>query len=123
MEVSPAANPPVCKILDFKKLRFQKRRQQQKAKSKSKRSEVKELRFGPYIGEHDLDIRIQRAREVIKDNDKVKITIHFKGRAHTHPELGYEKIKRVVAELSDIARVEVEPKRKGSFLSTVLMPR
>ena len=123
VEVAPSAKPPVCKIVDFKKLRFEKRRQLQKAKRKSKRSELKEFRFGPTIGQHDLDIRIQRAREFLENNDKVKITIQFKGREMAHPELGFDKIKQVTSELADVARVESEPIRKGYFLSIVLLPK
>lgn len=123
IEVAPQTDPPVVRILDFKKYQFEKKQQEKKSKKKTTTLEVKELRFGPNIGPNDLQIRIERAREFLGEGDKVKITIQFKGRQISHPEIGFDKIKKIVQALSDVARVEREPERKGRFIHTVLGPK
>ncbi len=123
VEVASKATPPVVRILDFKKYKFIKKRQQQTSKKKTKTLGIKELRFGPNIGPNDLQIRIGRAREFLDEGNKVKITVQFRGRQVTHPEIGFDKIRKMVQALSDVAQVEQEPKRKGKFIHTILGPR
>lgn len=121
VEVAPQAQPPVVRVLDFKKYQFE--RKQQGKKGKAKAAGTKELRFGPSIGPNDLQIRIDRAREFLSGGDKVKLTVQFKGREQSHPEIGFEKIEKMIKTLSDAAQVEQTPVRKGRFIHAVLGPK
>lgn len=121
VEVAPCARPPVVRILDFKKYQFERKRQGRKGKAKV--TGTKELRFGPSIGPNDLQIRAARAKEFLSEGNKVKLTVQFKGREISHPEIGFEKIKEVIKLLSDSAKVEQEPIRKGRFINAVLGPK
>lgn len=120
VEVSAEAKPPVARILDFKKYRFAKKRQESASKRKTKTTGTKELRFGPSIGPNDLQTRIERAREFLEEGNKVKLTVQFKGRAVTHPEIGFEKINGMIKALSDVSKVEQMPKKEGKFIYAML---
>jgi translation initiation factor IF-3 len=122
VEVAAKAKPPVARILDFKKYRFE-RKQQKKTGQKRGKVETKQLRFGPSIGPHDLQTRIDRAKEFLNDGDRVKLTIQFRGREASHPELGFEKINQTIKALADVGEVESKPKRKGRFIHAMLRPR
>lgn len=121
VEVASKVRPPVVRILDFKKYQFE--RKQQGKKGKAKAAGTKELRFGPNIGPNDLQIRAERAKKFLSEGNKVKLTVQFKGREISHPEIGFEKIKAVIKLLSDSAQVEQAPVRKGRFIHTVLGPK
>lgn len=123
VEVADKARPPVVRILDFKKYQFEKKLKQRGAKKKTKTSETKEFRFGPNIGPNDLRIRIERAREFLEMGDKVKLTVQFKGRENSHPEIGFEKVNEVIRALGEASTVAHGPERKGRFIYTVLGPR
>ena len=123
VEVAADAKPPVVRILDFKKYKFAKKRQQSASKKKTKTTGTKELRFKPSIGPNDLQIRIDRAREFLSEGNKVKLTIQFRGRQVTHPEIGFEKINGMIKALADAAKVEQPPKKKGKFIHATLGPR
>lgn len=124
VEISPKAVPPVAKILDFKKFLYEEKKKSSAATAKSKQVEVKEFKFGPNIGENDLTIRIGRARGFLAGRDKVKFAVTFKGREAAFPQIGWDKINRVVSELSDIAKPEEPPKMAHSkLLFVVMMPR
>ena len=123
VEVAAKAKPPVVRILDFKKYKFTKKRQQSESKKKTKTTETKEFRFGPGIGPNDLQNRIGRAREFLTEGNKVKLTVQFRGRQITHPEIGFDKINAMIKALSDVSKVEQEPKRKGKFIHAVLGPK
>ncbi|MBD3366398.1 translation initiation factor IF-3 [candidate division WWE3 bacterium] len=119
--VAEKANPPVAKILDFNKFLYEENKKAQQAKAGSKKSELKEFRFGPTIEEGDLQTRIRRTRDFLKDGDRVKITIYMRGREMMHPQNAFEKIEKMREELDDIARVEKEPKKKGNLISTTFV--
>lgn len=123
VEVAPMAKPPVVKIVDFQKYLFAKKRRGAKSKAKTQTSETKELRFGPNIGPKDLNDRISRAKEFLEAGNKIKLTIHFKGRQITHPEVGMEKLNKAVKELTNYCVVEQEIKKDGRFLYTILKPK
>lgn len=123
VEVASKANPPVVRIIDFKKYQFQKRVQERKSKKTTKAAETKELRFGPNIGPKDLEDRVERAKEFLEEGNKIKITIQFKGRQITHPEIGIEKIKKLIKALAEVAEVEQETKKDGRFIYTILKPK
>jgi translation initiation factor IF-3 len=122
VEVAPGARPPVVRILDFKKYRFEKK-QKKKTGQKKGKVETKELRFRPNIGSHDLQTRIDRAREFLNDGDHVKLTVQFRGREASHPELGFEKMNQTIKALADAGEIESEPKRKGRFIYATLGPK
>lgn len=123
VEVAPQADPPVVRIIDFKKYEFQKKIQERKSKKAGKTTETKEFRFGPNIGPKDLADRVERAKDFLEEGNKIKITVQFKGRQIAHPEIGMEKIKKLVKALAEVAKVEQEIKREGRFIYTILKPK
>jgi len=119
--VAPSAKPPVAKILNYKKWLFQKEKQRKEGK-KEKRSELKELRIGPNIGDHDLERRVSRAEEFLKAGDKVKLSVFFRGRQRAHPEVGLEKINRVIGLLKEVGKPEKDPARSARGYEVILVP-
>ncbi len=122
VELAPEAQPPVCKLIDFKKFKYQEDKKQRAGQKKSKGSEIKEIRFTPFIAKNDFEIRLKRAREFLSEGDKVRITVKFVGRQLTKKQFGYELLNKVRENLKDLAAVEVEPKWQGKLLMTVLKP-
>ncbi len=108
------AKPPVAKILDFSKFLYEERKKNSASKAKSKKSELKEFRFGPSIGEGDLNQRIERSRNFLKDGHRVRLTVRMRGREQVFPERAFEKIEIVQKALEDIAKIETKPKRLGN---------
>jgi translation initiation factor IF-3 len=121
--VSLQANPPVTKIVEFAKFLYDQKQREKRAKQNTKEVEVKELRFGPNIGEHDLDIRAHRAKQFLEDGDKVKINVQFRGRMITHQEVGRTKVERLLAELEEVADIERGPYQEGRSLLVLLQPK
>ncbi|GMR19221.1 MAG: translation initiation factor IF-3 [Patescibacteria group bacterium] len=120
IEVAPSAKPPVVKLLDFKRWLFQK--EKQKKKGRERGSVLKEFRIRPNISDHDLEVRISRAEKFLKGGDKVKLTVVFRGREFTHPEVGLEKIKRVTAFLKEVGKPEKDPERLGRGYEVTFVP-
>ena len=123
VEVSPNANPPVCKIIDYGKLKYEDQKKANVARKKQKTIDVKEIKLRPNIDTHDYDVKMRSARRFIDDGDKVKVTLRFRGREMAHQELGAEVLKRVRTELETIAKVEQLPKFEGRQLTMVMAPR
>ncbi|MFH1896346.1 MAG: translation initiation factor IF-3 [bacterium] len=125
VEIVPNARPPVVKIVDFKKFLFDEKRKTTEArkKAKVKKQATKEFRFGPFIGDHDLEMRIVRARGFLENGDKVKITVEFKGREMTRKDFGKEKMNKVIKELENVGEIEWGPEQKGRYLSALLKPK
>ena len=121
--ISESANPPVAKIADFNKFLYKEKKKSAASKTKSKKSELKEFRFGPSIGEEDLRVRIERSRQFLKENNRVKLSVILKGREQAHPELGYEKLKKALDGLKDIAKSEKEPTLIGSTISVIVVAK
>lgn len=119
-EIAPNADPPVARILDWGKYRYEQTKQEQKARRNQKQVEVKEVRLGLKIGGHDLDVKLKRARKFLEEGDKVKITLRFRGREITHPDLGYAMMERVKEGLADIAAVEQPPALAGRSIDMIL---
>ncbi|PIT89399.1 MAG: translation initiation factor IF-3 [Candidatus Levybacteria bacterium CG10_big_fil_rev_8_21_14_0_10_36_7] len=113
VEIGPNAVPPVVKLIDYKKFLYQMKKKKQEEKKGTQTSETKQIQLGPFIGEHDLEIKLKRAREFMNDNDKVKFTVRFKGRAITKKELGEEVLKKVIERLADIGKVDRAPYMEG----------
>ncbi|NTV31148.1 translation initiation factor IF-3 [candidate division WWE3 bacterium] len=119
--ISAHAKPPVARIVDYSKFKYEKEKAAAQSR-KGRSSEVKELRFRPNIDDHDLEVRIKRTLEFIKDGNKVKFTIRFSGRMITRKQLGYEKMGRIIKALEGIAEVEKQPAFEGDMLITIVKP-
>ncbi len=120
VEISPDANPPVAKILDYGKFRFQEQKKASEARKKQKIVELKEIKLRPMIDDHDFDTKMKAARRFFEEGDKVKFTLRFRGREMDHQDLGYKLLLRVKAEMVDVAKVELEPKPEGRQIIMIL---
>lgn len=123
VEVAPTSRPPVCRVMDFGKYRYEQAKREQKAKRKQHLSVVKEVKLRPKIEDHDFDFKVRNARKFLEERDKVKITVLFRGREISHPELGYQLIRSVAEALTDVATVEQNPTQEGRMLVMMLSPR
>ncbi len=123
VEVSPDADPPVCKILDYGKFKYQEQKKAAEARKNQKIVEIKEIKMRPSIDDHDYDVKMRSIRRFFEEGDKVKITLRFRGREMAHQELGMDLLQRVKAELLDHAKVESEPRLEGRQMVMVLAPR
>ena len=120
VEISPGANPPVAKVIDWGKFQYQKMKEQQRNKKSSKQSELKQMRFGLKIGAGDLEIKLRKIRGFLADGHKVRIQIFYRGREMAHKEVGYDMIHKIIALLEDEAIVEQNPQMAGRNLSIVI---
>lgn len=120
VEVAPNTRPPVCRIMDYGKWKYQQKKKEQKAKAHSKQSELKEIRLRPGTGDHDIDIKIAKAREFLTDGDRVQFTILFRGRQMAHRELGFDLFKRISDGFADIAHVEQTPRVQGRRMTMTM---
>lgn len=122
VEVSPMAEPPVCKIMDFGKFLFDKQKADHNARKKTKRTQLKEIKFRPGTDIGDYNTKLRKLREFLEDGDKTKITIRFRGREMAHQELGMELLKRVEGDLADWGNVEQRPSMEGRQMSMIIAP-
>lgn len=120
--VAPNANPPVAKLIDFSKFKFQQEKKEQSAKKKAHTQELKEFRLTPFMAENDLNVRIERSRAFLKRGDKVRFVVWFRGRQLAHKQFGYDILKKAVEKLNDVAVIEIEPKFRGRNLEISLKP-
>lgn len=123
VEVAPSAQPPVCRLMDYGKFKFEQNKREKEARKKQKIISVKEVKMRPNIEEHDFQVKAKNARKFLSGGDKVKLTIMFRGREITHPELGEKLSLKFVGELTDISSVEKPPKVEGRNMVTVLIPK
>jgi len=123
VEISPNAEPPVCKILDLGKYKYQAQKKAAEARKKQKTFDVKEIKMRPNIDTHDYDVKMRNMRRFFEHGDKVKVTLRFRGREMAHQELGAQLLQRVKEETDAIAKVESEPKLEGRQMIMVLAPR
>ena len=123
VEVSPNAEPPVCRIMDFGKYRFENSKQKQGAKKKQKRTQVKEIKFRPRTEIGDYNVKLSKLRKFLENGDKTKVTMRFRGREFAHQELGMALLKRVVADLEEISNVEQMPGMEGRQMVMLLGPK
>ena len=123
VEVQPNAEPPVCKILDYGKYKYEAQKRANEARKKQKIIEVKEIKFRPNIDEHDYQVKMRNVYKFLGTGDKVKVTLRFRGREMAHQELGANVLKRVREETEEIAKVEAMPKMEGRQMIMVLAPR
>ena len=120
VEISPNAAPPVAKIIDWGKYQYQKMKEQQRNKKSAKTSEIKQMRLGLKIGQHDLEIKLRKIREFLANGDKVKIMLVFRGREMAHQEVGRELMDRIIEMLKDEAIVDSKPQMAGRNLSVMV---
>jgi translation initiation factor IF-3 len=123
VEVAPAARPPVCRLMDYGKYKYNAARKAKEAKKKQHQIQIKEVKFRPGIEDHDYNFKIRHARRFLDEGNKVKLTMMFRGRQMSHPEIGLEVLKRVTADLEEIAKIEMRPVREGRTMTMVLAPR
>jgi translation initiation factor IF-3 len=123
VEVAPLARPPVVKIMDYGKFKFEQAKAARAAKKKQHVIHLKEVKYRPGIDEHDFAFKTRHAREFLQDGNKVKVTMMFRGRQMAHTELGREVLDRVTAELKDIGKIEQEPRLEGRNMSMVIAPK
>ena len=123
VEISPNAVPPVCKILDFGKYKYEIQKKQNEARKKQKVIDVKEIKLRPGIDEHDYDVKMRAVTRFLEEGDKVKVTMRFRGREMVHQELGAQVLERVRTQFDEAAKVEQMPRLEGRQMVMVLAPR
>ena len=122
VEVAPNARPPVCRLMDYGRYKYEQSVKQREARKKQTRTTIKELRMRVRIGEHDFDITRRKTQEFLEDHDKVKVTIRFRGRERERPEFGRDLMNRLAEEVSEYGSVEQTPKIEGGSMTMVLAP-
>ena len=123
VEISPNATPPVCKIIDYGKLKYKEQKSKKEAKKKQKTIEVKEIKIRPGINKHDYEVKIKALSKFINDGNKVKVSMRFRGREMEHKNIGIDLLKRLTEQVSEYAKVEVPPKPEGKQIMMVLVPQ
>jgi translation initiation factor IF-3 len=123
VEISPDAKPPVAKILDYGKFKFQEQKRLAEARKKQRVVEIKEIKLRPMIDDHDYDVKMKAAKRFFEEGDKVKVTLRFRGREMDHQELGHKLLGKVKADTVDIAKVEMEPRFEGRQIIMILAPK
>lgn len=122
VEVAPGAVPPVCRIMDYGKYKYEQKKKQAASKAKAHAATLKEVKLRPRTDDHDLDFKVRSARRFLIEGDKVKVTLMFRGREIVHTSLGFEQLDRVKVMLADVANVESTPRLEGRFMSMILVP-
>jgi translation initiation factor IF-3 len=123
VEIAPQADPPVCRIMDWGKYRFEAQKKAQAARKKQKQIQVKEVKFRPGTDDHDYDVKMRNLRRFIEEGNKVKVTLRFRGREMAHQELGRDLLKRVEADMADEITVEQYPRMEGRQMVMMLSPK
>ena len=123
VEIAPKANPPVCRIMDFGQYYYQKERKMREARKKQHIIQVKEIKFGPSTEDHDYQFKLHNAMKFLKQHNKVKFTVRFRGRQLAHKDLGYKLLERVKKDLEEIIDIDSEPKSEGRTISMVVAPK
>jgi translation initiation factor IF-3 len=123
VEISPNVNPPVCKILDYGKYKFQAQKKAAEARKKQKVVEVKEIKFRPMIDDHDYDVKMRSMKRFFEEGDKVKVTLRFRGREMAHQELGTKLLDRVKGDIAPLAKVEMDARFEGRQMIMILAPK
>ncbi len=122
VEVAPAADPPVCRIMDFNKYKYEQKKKQREAKKNQKQSQLKEIRFKSRIDKHDLEIKLNRAKEFLADGNKVKITLMFRGRALAHKDIGEQLLDNVIESLEEVSHIDRDKRWEGNNLTVIMAP-
>ena len=123
VEIAPTAKPPVCKIMDYGKFRYEQQKREKEARKKKKTFDIKEVKLRPGIEDHDFNVKYKNAVRFLEDGDKVKVTIMFRGRELSHPELGEVLLNKMAEQLKEIAVVERVPKLEGKNMIMIVAPK
>jgi translation initiation factor IF-3 len=123
VEIAPNSTPPVCKLLDYGKFKFNEQKKAAEARKKQKTVEVKEIKLRPGIDDHDYEVKMKAVRRFFEEGDKVKITLRFRGREMAHQDIGAKLLERVKGEMADVSKVESEPMLEGRQMIMVMAPR
>ena len=123
VEVAAIAVPPVCRLMDYGKYKYEQTKKEREAKKRQRVSLLREVRLRPKIGAHDFQAKTRLARKLLEDGDKVKVTIMFRGRENTHPELGLRLLRKISELLKEVASIESQPAREGSRIHVILSPQ
>ncbi len=123
VEISPNADPPVCKILDIGKYKYEEQKRKNEARKKQKVIEVKEIKLRPNIDDHDYEVKMRAMKRFLEEGDKVKVTLRFRGREMAHMELGHQLLARVKADFEESAKVEQDPRSEGRQIVMVVAPK
>ncbi len=122
VEVAPNASPPVCRVLDYGKFKYEQAKKEREAHKNQKQVQLREVRFKPKIGTHDVDFKTRVVKKLLEGGDKVKVSVMFRGREITHPEIGRELLLRIAGNLEGAAVVERQPSMEGRFMNMYLSP-
>lgn len=123
VEIAPTAKPPVCRIMDYGKYRYEQQKREKESRKKQKTFDIKEVKLRPGIEEHDFNVKFKNAVRFLDDGDKVKVTIMFRGRELSHPELGEVLLNKMAAQLKEMAVVERQPKLEGKNMIMIVAPK
>jgi translation initiation factor IF-3 len=123
VEIAPQGTPPVCKILDYSKYRYDQEKKSREARKKQKGGHIKEVRVRPRIGEHDLEIKLNHAKEFLAEQNKVQVTVLFLGRENQHKDLGWALLEKIKTYLSDVGDIEGRPAMMGNRLIVMVVPK
>ena len=123
VEISPGASPPVCKIMDLGKFKYEQQKKAAEAKKKQKTIEIKEVKFRPNIDTHDYDVKMRSVTKFLGEGDKVKVTLRFRGREMAHQELGRDLLQKIAGEIEEIGKIEAMPKMEGRQMIMVVAPQ
>lgn len=123
VEISADAEPPVCKIIDFGKFKYESKKKKQESQKKQKTVSSKEIKFRPNIGQGDFDVKMKNIRKFITDGSKVRVSLWFRGREIVHNDIGMQLFQKIIANSEDIARIEVEPKLEGKQMFMLIVPK
>ncbi|MET4805602.1 MULTISPECIES: translation initiation factor IF-3 [Limibacillus] len=123
VEISPNVDPPVCKVMDYGKFKYEAQKKKNEAKKKQKIIEIKEIKMRPNIDQHDYDVKMRAINRFLEDGDKVKVTLRFRGREMAHQDLGLQLLDKVRNDLEEVAKVEQLPKLEGRQMIMVVAPR
>jgi len=123
VEVAPTANPPVCRIMDYGKFRYAQKKKAQESRKKGAASQLKEVKMGSQTSQHDVDFKVNHIRDFLGEGHRVKVTVFFRGRQITHPELGHVMLNRVAGMLTDIAVIEQSARMEGRSMSMMLVAK
>jgi translation initiation factor IF-3 len=123
VEIAATATPPVCRIMDFGKFRYEKKKKQQESRKKQTHVTVKEVKMGSRTDSHDVDFKVAHIRKFIEHGHRVKVSVFFRGRAITHPEIGRDMLLKVFEKVKDLSNMEASPRMEGRHMSILLQPR
>lgn len=123
VEISPDAEPPVCRIMDFGKFRYKQQMKAKKSKKKQHKVKLKEVRFRPNIDSHDFQMKVNHARKFLETGNSVKVTVMFRGRELAHKEFGFDLVDQIVENLADVGSLEKQPQGEGKLINAVIKPK